>query len=174
MAEPLAISTALTADELRRRARSEEDGRASRRMLAIASALDGLERLDAAKSGAMSDQALRDAIRRYNTLGLDGLYDKPRSGRPCKIGAEKRKELCEIVRAGPDVEAQDLSSYTRDDAAKIAKDKWGVVYHVTSIGRIFRAGGLSRQKTRPSHPKKDAQAVEAFKKGSGDDFRNRQ
>ena len=71
------------------------------------------------------------------------------------------------MREVPDVEAEGLASYTRDDAAQIAKEKWGVDYHVTSIGRILRGGGLSRQKARPSHPKKDPAAAEAFKKGSG-------
>ena len=78
------------------------------------------------------------------------------------------------MRAGPDVEKEGVSAYTRDDAAKIAKEKWNACYHVTSIGRILRAGGLSRQKARPSHPKKNPEAAEAFKKGSRRPAQNRQ
>jgi transposase len=42
------------------------------------------------------------------------------------------------------------------------------------VGRILRRLGLSRQKARPSHPKKDAAAAEAFKKGSGRPAENHQ
>lgn len=166
MTRPLLICTAYSSDELRHTARHEEDRRAAMRMLAIAAAIDGMPRPEAARCGDMTDQALRDAIRRYNVEGLDGLHDRERSGRPSKLGEAQRQELCDLVRAGPDVEKDGLSSYTRDDAAKIAKAKWGVDIHANTIGRIFKDGGLSRQKTRPSHPKKDPEAAAAFSKNA--------
>jgi transposase len=79
-----------------------------------------------------------------------------------------------IVVKGPDVEAEGLSAYTRDDLVKIVETKWGVGYDPTSVGRILRGLGLSRQKARPSHPKKDAAAAEAFKRGSGRPAENHQ
>lgn len=166
MTRPLLICTAYSSDELRRFARHEDDRRASLRILAIAAALDGVSRPAAARCGDMTDQALRDAIRRYNAEGLDGLHDRQRPGRPSKLGEEKRRELCELVLAGPDVERDGLSAYTRDDAAKIAKAKWNIDVAVTTVGRIFREGGLSRQKARPSHPKKNAEAAAAFSKNA--------
>jgi hypothetical protein len=52
-----------------------------RRAPAIANALDGLARADAARLAGMSGQALCDA-KRYNAESLDGLYDRPKPGRP--------------------------------------------------------------------------------------------
>lgn len=166
MTRPLLICTACSSDELRRVARHEEDRRAAMRMLAVAAAIDGMPRPEAARCGDMTDQALRDVIRRYNADGLEGLHDRARCGRPSKLGEDRRKELCEIVRAGPDVETEGLSAYTRDDAAKVAKAKWGIDIHANTVGRIFRDGGLSRQKARPSHPKKNAEAAAAFSKNA--------
>jgi transposase len=40
-----------------------------------------------------------------------------------------------------------------------------VRYHVNHVGDLMRRLGLSRQKARPSHPKKDEAAAAAFKKG---------
>jgi transposase len=156
-----------TAADLRRLARYEKDRRAAMRMIALAETMDGVDRETAARRGDMSDQALRDAIKRYNAEGLDGLHDRPRSGRPSKLSERQRGALREIVVKGPDVEAEGLSAYTRDDLVRIVESKWGVGYDPTSMGRILRGLGLSRQKARPSHPKKDAAAAEAFKKGSG-------
>jgi transposase len=166
MTRSLLICTAYTSDVLRRFARHEEDRRAAMRMLAIAAAIDGMPRPEAARCGDMTDQALRDAIRRYNAEGLDGLHDRQRSGRPSKLDKDQRRELCALVLAGPDVEKDGLSAYTRDDAAKIAKAKWNIDVAATTVGRVFKEGGLSRQKARPSHPKKNAEAAAAFSKNA--------
>jgi transposase len=163
-----------TAAELRRLARHESDRRSAMRMIAIAETMEGADRETAARRGDMSGQALCDAIKRYNAESLDGLHDRTRMGRPPKLSEAQRAELRTIIVKGPDVEAEGLSAYTRDDLAKIVETKWGVGYDPTSVGRILRGLGLSRQKARPSHPKKDAAAAEAFKKGSGRPAENHQ
>lgn len=78
----LAIRQDLPAAELRRLAWHEADCRAAMRLLAIAHALDGFSRAEAARLGGMELQALRDAVLRYNAEGPEGLHDRARSGRP--------------------------------------------------------------------------------------------
>ncbi len=68
--------------ELRARARREHDPRTATRMLAIANALEGLPRAEAARLAGMERQALRDAVIRSNQEGLAGLRDRPKPGRP--------------------------------------------------------------------------------------------
>jgi hypothetical protein len=65
MAERIEIATQLTADALRAAARKEGNRRAALRLMAIANELDGYEREEAARLAGMSDQALRDAIKRF-------------------------------------------------------------------------------------------------------------
>jgi Winged helix-turn helix len=78
----LVIHQDLPAAALRRLARHEPDRRAAMRLLAIAHALDGFSRAEAARLAGMERQALRDAVLRYNAEGPGGLHDRPRSGRP--------------------------------------------------------------------------------------------
>ena len=83
----LAVRRDLSAEELRRLARREPerrepDRRAAMRLLAIANALGGLSRAEAARSAGMERQAPRDAVPRYNAEGVDGRHDRPRPGRP--------------------------------------------------------------------------------------------
>ena len=66
-----------TPEVLRKQAKSETDKRVARRILAIANALDGMSRDDAARSAGMDRQTLRDWVIRYNEHGLDGLADQP-------------------------------------------------------------------------------------------------
>jgi RNA polymerase-interacting CarD/CdnL/TRCF family regulator len=52
--------------DLRQRAARERDTRASLRLLAIANALEGRTRAEAARLAGMERQALHDAIQRFN------------------------------------------------------------------------------------------------------------
>lgn len=163
-AHGVTICTEFSAGQLRRRAKTEGNRRASLRMLAIANALDGLQRAEAARLAGMSGQALCDAIKRYNAEGLAGLYDRPKPGRSRRLSNAQEGELGEIVMAGPDVEKEGISAYTREDIARIVREMWQVSYSAGAMGRVLRRLGFSRQKARPSHPKKDPAAAEAFKK----------
>ena len=60
---------------LRKLAKAETDTRVARRLLAIANALSGMSRKEAAEAAGMDRQTLRDWVIRYNTHGLDGLSD---------------------------------------------------------------------------------------------------
>jgi len=78
----LAIRTDLASPaRLRALARRERNPRTATRMLAIASALEGKSRAEAARLAGMERQAPRDAVVRYNVEGLEGLRDRPKPGR---------------------------------------------------------------------------------------------
>jgi transposase len=149
---------------LRKLAKAEEDGRVARRLLAIASALDGTDRKAAAQAAGMDRQTLRDWVIRYNEHGVDGLLDRWGSGRPPRLGADELEELYAIVLAGPDPEKDGICAFTREDLVRICEQRFGKTMHRATMGRLLRSIGLSRQKARPSHPKKDPASQEAFKK----------
>nr|WP_256337017.1 helix-turn-helix domain-containing protein [Belnapia rosea] len=83
----------IPAAELRRLARRENDRAAAARLQAIAGALEGLSRAEAARLAGMKRQALRDAELRYNAEGLAGLHDRLRSGRRPRLDEEQRAAL---------------------------------------------------------------------------------
>jgi transposase len=95
------------------------------------------------------------------------MADLPREGRPPTLDANQKAELVRIVLAGPDPETSGLSAFTREDLVRICKERFDKSLHVTSMGRILRELGFSRQKGRPSHPQKDPAAQAAFKKSPG-------
>lgn len=79
-----------TPEALRRHARQTPNRRAALRMLAIADALEGLSRAEAARLAGMERQALRDAVARYNAEGVAGLDDRPKPGRPERLSEAER------------------------------------------------------------------------------------
>jgi transposase len=151
---------------LRKLAKAEANGRVSRRILAIANALSGMSRADAAQSAGMNRQTLRDWVLRYNEHGIDGLCDRWKGGRPSRLSAEEQAELLATVLAGPDPENDGFCAFTREDLVAVAEKKFGKTMHPASMGRVLRRLGLSRQKARPSHPLADPAAAAAFKKSS--------
>ena len=149
---------------LRKLAKDEADARIARRLLAIANALDGMSRADAATCAGMDRQTLRDWVIRYNEHGVAGLSDNWNGGRPPILTPEEQAELLAIVMAGPDPEKDGFCAFTRDDLVAIARKKFKKSMHATSMGRLLRRLDLSRQKPRPTHPMKDPAAAAAFKK----------
>src|ERR1700712_5827531 len=92
----------VTAEYLRRAARSSRSVAQARRCLAIASVRDGCTRTAAAESAGMQRQTLRDWVHRYNADGVAGLLDRPRPARPGLLNAEQRTAFDAIVEAGPE------------------------------------------------------------------------
>jgi transposase len=149
---------------LRKLAKETDDARVSRRILAIANALDGMSREDAARAAGMDRQTLRDWVLRYNAHGVDGLADRWNGGRPSTFTADEQVEIVRIVLAGPEIETSGLSAYTLEDLADICEERFGKRMHPWSLGRLLKKLGLSRQKTRPIHPETNPVAAAAFKK----------
>ena len=63
----------------------EASRRTALRMLAVANALEGMSRAEAARLVGMERQALHDAVVRYNAEGPAGLRDRPKPGRPERL-----------------------------------------------------------------------------------------
>ena len=51
------------------------------------------------------------------------------------------------------------------DLCRWLEERFAKTYHPSSMTRVLRRMGFSRQKARPSHPRRDAEAQERFKKG---------
>ena len=160
----LIIRHDLPATELRRLARHEPDRRAAMRLLAIAHALDGFSRAEAARLAGMERQALRDAVVRYNAEGLKGLHDRPRSGRPEALSEGQQAALKAWVLRGPNPERDQVSAWRLVDICAHAERAYGVRYSEWGMSRLLRRLGLSRQKARPLHPQGSAAERAAFEK----------
>ena len=171
MVRGLAIRGDLDAAALRRFAQTEPDRRAALRAIAIAQALEGASRTEAASVIGRERQSLRDAVVRYNAEGLAGLRDRLRSGRREKLNAEQQATLRAWVLQGPDPDVDGVSSYRLLDIVAHIEACWGVCYTLSALARLLHRMGLSWQKARPAHPKGSAEARELYKKTSPPSWR---
>ena len=150
--------------ELRLRARRERNPRTATRMLAIANALEGLTRAEAARLAGMERQALRDAVIRYNQEGLKGLRDRPKPGGPSTLTEGEQALLRARILQGPGPQ-DGCREWTLPSLCRWIEGRFAKRLHPASLSRIVRGLDLSRQKTRPMHPRADLKAQTAFAKG---------
>ncbi len=141
----LTIRKDRTPEVLRKLAKAESNTRVARRLLAIANAISGMSRKEAAEAAGMDRQALRDWVIRYNAHGLDGLYDCWGDGRPPRLEAHEQAELMRIVLAGPDPEADGHSAFTREDLVRICEARFGKTFHrLAGAPRLLAAKGKAQ------------------------------
>ena len=153
-------------EELRRRARRERDGRVSARLIALANALDGMDRATAARLAGMDRQTLRDWVHRYNAEGIAGLSNRPLPGRPPKLTEGQMAWLKAIVLRGPNLVTDRVRRWRVIGLCRVVEERWGVLYSETGMLRLLWSLDLSHRKTRPVHPQANAKAQEVFKKGA--------
>lgn len=101
MGRAIAVKTDYSGAEVRRLAKRTKDAAQARRLLAVAAILDGASREEAAKTGGMDRQTLRDWVIRFNEQGPDGLINIASPGAPAKLDEEHKAFLARIVDEGP-------------------------------------------------------------------------
>jgi transposase len=159
--------------ELRRLAKAEADPRVARRLLAVAAALEGMSREAAARVAGMDRQTLRDWVIRYNRGGPAGLSDHWADGRPCRLTEGQQAALKAIVLQGPDPEVDGVSTWRLIDLCRIVRERFGVSYNESGLGKLLHRLELSWQTPQPRHAETDPAAQQRFKKGASPPFSRR-
>lgn len=106
---------------LRALARAVKDANQARRLLALAVIYDGGRRTDAARTGGVGLQIIRDWVLRFNASGPDGLIDGKAPGKPPKLSADQRAALAAIVERGV---RQCLSDHWRSIGSPRRSTRW--------------------------------------------------
>jgi len=114
----------------------------------------------------MDRQTLRDWVHRYNAEGLAGLTDRPHSGRRPRLTAAQEAEIARIVESGPNLETHGVVRWRCVDLQKVIGEQFKVELAERTVAKLLKKLRFTRLSTRPYHPKKDAEAQEAFKKTS--------
>lgn len=101
MSVPIKLRDDLSAADVRAHARRCRDGAQVRRLLAIATILDGGSRSDAAHIGGVTRQIVRDWVVRFNADGPEGLATRKAPGPQTILSDVHRRALEEIIESGP-------------------------------------------------------------------------
>ncbi len=155
-----------SADELKKMAADSKDARYVRRLLMIASVLEGAKRHEAAKIGNIDVQTLRDWVIRYNVEGSDGLHDRKHLGREPLLDEAEIKEFATLVKADPDLYKDGVVRWRLKDLKHEIWKFFKKEMCEMTVSRYLKQAGFSYISARPLHPKQKKEAIETFKKTS--------
>ena len=116
----------------------------------------------AAEAFSLHVDCFRQWIHRYNDLGLEGLSDKKRPGRPTKLPPQETASLKEWIVQGP-ANDEGLSAYRGVEINAYIEKTYGISYSSSGLYDLLHRLGLSSLSPRPSNPKGDVEARETFK-----------
>lgn len=166
MAAPVPLRGDYDGSTLRGLAKASKDARQTRRLLALAVIYDGGSRRDAATTGGVGLQVIRDWVVRFNAEGPAGLLDRKAPGASRRLNEEHRRALAALVESGPIPAIHGVVRWRRKDLVAWLHEEFGFVVGETTLGRELRAMGYRRLTARPRHHAQNELALEAFKKTS--------
>jgi transposase len=172
MGRALALREDFTGSDLRGLARASRDADQTRRLLALSVIYDGGSRGDAAKTGGVGRQIIRDWVERFNAEGPSGLVTRKAPGAPSKLDDGQRAALVELVERGPDPELDGVVRWRLLDLAAWVWDSFGISVSEATLSRELDRLGFSKLSARPRHHAQDKGAIDAFKKTSLSEWRS--
>ncbi|CAM3885260.1 Transposase [Vibrio aerogenes CECT 7868] len=132
------------------------------RLLALAHFKDGHSRTQIAKFFKVSRTSVYKWVQTFLEEGLEGLQEKPRTGRPPFLTPEQREQLSQYIKSKAH-DAQDGRLTGPDIHAYIVKE-FGKYYHPDSIYYLLDHMGFSWITSRSRHPKQTQEIQTILKK----------
>ena len=151
---------------LRRLARQSRDAGQTRRLLALAAIYDGGSRSDAARTGGVGVQIVRDWVVRFNAKGFDGLLNGKAPGARSILDDSQRQALRRIVEDGSIPAVHSVVRWRLIDLAQWVFEEFRVSISKQTLSRELRTMGFRKLSARPRHHAQDMEATADFKKTS--------
>ena len=119
-----------------------------------------LTQQDVAKVFQVSQGLVSQLYARYRAQGDEGIRRKPAPGASAKLTAAQREQLGELLDLGAVAQGFEGEQWTRRRVRRLIEHTFGVTYEVSSVGRLLRDMGFSRQKPlRKDHRQKEAEVT---------------
>jgi putative transposase len=138
--------------------RQEKDPKVRERLLMVMGVLDGKTTRQVAADLRCPQPNIVYWKRRFEEEGLEGLKDRPRSGRPPKVASWKLTRIKTLI--------EKKQCWTATEVMKLIYEKTGVEYSLMHVTRLLHSWGLSKQRPRKRHINAASdEDVKRFKKG---------
>jgi len=127
----------------------ETNGRMRVRLMALSQVKEGTNNAQTARNLNISRRIVNDWVKKFYEQGLDGLKERPRSGRPCSLNQQQLSQLSQYIRNnsikenGGRLKAQTLVTYVAQE--------FKVDYSIFNIYRLLHQLGFSWITSRSRH-----------------------
>lgn len=147
-------------DEIRR----SEDARYDHRLHAVLLVANGISCPEAAKVLGDSERAVRYWIQRFNEIGLQGLVETEKIGRPSRLSEKQMEKIGKVLRQTPRCAGLSTGIWDGKTLSVYIKRDFKINVGVRQCQRLFTALGFRLRKPRPIIAHADPVAQKQFKK----------
>ena len=131
--------------------------------MALAAIYDGGSRSEAARTGGVGLQIVRDWVMRFNAEGPDGLIDRKAPGPTPRLNEEHRTALAAAIESGPIPAIHGVVRWRLIDLCQWLWEEFRVSVARQTLSREVRALGYRKLTARPRHHAQAAGAIEHCK-----------
>ena len=133
-----------------------------RRVQAVVLAQQGRTAQDIAEALGCSLKAVQNWVAQYNRGGIQGLHERPRSGRPPRLDPREYPRLKQRLDAPPRPE-DGVCTLRGLDVQKILEQEFGVLMGLQTVYDLLRRFGYSSLMPRPQHEDANPEVQAFFK-----------
>jgi len=137
--------------------KQEKEYRTKTRLWALWQLAEGKTEVQVAEELQVTSRSITNWVSRCKKEGVEGLRDRPRSGRSPRLNQQEGEELKALARQG--------KIRTLKEGCQVVLERFGKEYSVNGLWGRFEAIGLSWKVGRKGNVKADKEKQEAFKKG---------
>lgn len=119
-----------------------------KRIHALLSIVEGKPVVEVTALFHLGEQTVRDYLCAFICKGVDSLNYKRPSGRPAKLTKTQRKELADLISAGPEAAGYTSACWSTPVICDLILTRFGVEYHPHYLCELLDTLGFSFQKAR--------------------------
>lgn len=133
-----------------------------RRIQALLYIVDGKTPAEVAELLPLTEQTVRNYVHSFILQAADSLRYQLPPGRPARLTKTQRKELADLITAGPEAAGFTSACWTTPLVAELIHQHFGVEYHPHYLAELLHELGFSYQKARFISDHLDAAARTAW------------
>jgi transposase len=123
----------------------------------------GWKQQDIAEALGVTQGAVSQWLKRVKEGGVAGLRHRPSPGATPSLSPEQQGQLLELLAQGAESFGFPGDVWTQPRVAALIRDRFGVSYHPSQVGRILKACGWSRQKSVHRATQRNEEAIRQWK-----------
>jgi transposase len=123
----------------------------------------GWKQQDIAEALGVTQGAVSQWLKRVKEGGVAGLRHRPSPGATPRLSPEQQGQLLELLAQGAEAFGFPGDVWTQPRVAALIRDRFGVSYHPSQVGRILKACGWSRQKPVHRATQRNEEAIRQWK-----------
>lgn len=143
-----------------------QEGRYFHRLHVVLHVLQGTSSYEAARIYGHSARSVQYWVKRLTSLGLYGLWDKERPGRPSRLSKEDEQRLREEIRRSPRELNYEQNLWDGPLLSHHLEKEYGISLSVRQCQRLFHHLGFTLQRPRRKAYEADPLRQDEFKKNS--------